>query len=421
MPRTVLAVGLALLVSAFALGVAAQSPRPRPRPAAGHAGAIVVDTHDDTTQRLLFEDFDFAARHDDGHLDIPRMREGGLDALFLSVWMPSTVTGPPAVKRALDQFDAIRETVRTHPNDLVLATTAADIRRAHAAGRIAVLIGVEGGHMIDDDLGVLRQFAALGARYLTLTHTGPTSWADSSGAEPKHNGLTDFGKKVVRELNRLGVMVDVSHVSDKTFWDVLETSRAPVIASHSSMRALSDHPRNMTDEMLKAMAAKGGVAQINFDTEFLSQAFRDAVKGQAGAIAASRKAVAARCGDREGCSNRGMEQEVRNMMKAGTLPDVPWESILDHIDHAVKVAGVDHVGLGSDFDGAWMPSGMEDVSKLGRIAAGLQKRGYSPVAIRKILGGNTLRLMEQVEQAASSLRATAPRSTPTAAGAGPAW
>src|SRR5213080_5278822 len=203
-----------------------------------HDRAIVVDTHDDTPQRLFFDkNFNIGTRNKDGHVDIPRMREGGLDALFFSIWVPSDVTGPPAVKRSLDLIDSVREAVRTHPNDLVLATTAADIRRAAAEHKVAALMGMEGGHMIDDDLGLLRVYAALGVRYLTLTHFLNNNWADSSTDKPAHNGLTAFGKDVVRELNRLGMAVDISHVSDKTFYDALEVTKAPVMASHSSSRA----------------------------------------------------------------------------------------------------------------------------------------------------------------------------------------
>src|SRR5438094_6773727 len=240
-----------------------------------HDRAIVVDTHDDTPQRLLFDkNFNIGTRNKDGHVDIPRMREGGLDALFFSIWVPSDVTGPPAVKRALDLIDAVREAVRTHPKDLMLATTAAEIRRAAAEHKIAALMGMEGGHMIDDDLGLLRGYAALGVRYLTLTHSLNTNWADSSGDKPVHNGLTPFGKDVVRELNRLGVMVDISHVSDKTSYDAIEVSRAPVIASHSSCRALCNHSRNMTDDMLRALAKNSGVVMINYNAGFLSEDFR---------------------------------------------------------------------------------------------------------------------------------------------------
>src|SRR2546426_11664253 len=242
-----------------------------------HNRAIVIDTHDDTTQRLIFDKrFDIGARNNDGSVDIPRMREGGLDAIFFSIWVTGDVTGPVAVKRALQQIDAVRAAVRAHPGDLVFATTAADIRRAAADGKIAVLLGMEGGHMINEDLATLRQFAALGVRYLTLTHSLNTTWADSSGVKPVHNGLTAFGRDVVRELNRLAVMVDLSHVSDKTFYDAIEVTRVPALASHSSVRAISNTPRNMTDGMLRGLAKNGGVIMINYNAAFLSEAFRAA-------------------------------------------------------------------------------------------------------------------------------------------------
>ncbi len=245
-----------------------------------HSRALVLDTHADTTQQMILEDFDLGPRASTGHVDIPRMREGGVDALFFSIWMPGTLSGPQVVKRSLRQIDAVREQVRRHSDDLVLATTASEVRAAQRAGKIAALMGMEGGHMIDDDLGVLRMYRELGVRYLTLTHFQNNNWADASTVEPEHNGLTDFGKEVVRELNRLGVMVDISHVSDKTFYDALEVSKAPLMASHSSCRSLSDHPRNMNDEMIRALASKGGVIQINYEITYLSQKARDAKDAQ---------------------------------------------------------------------------------------------------------------------------------------------
>src|SRR5262245_4660858 len=252
-----------------------------------HQEAIVLDTHIDVTQRLMVKGWDFFARHKPpergarglasgpdaaSHVDYPRMREGGLDGFFFSIYMSGSVTGPLAVKRSLEQIDAVRRLVQTHPNEMALCTTAACVREAHKAGKAFALMGMEGGHMLDESLPVLRDYARLGVRYLTLTHSINTTWGDSSGDKPKHNGLTDFGKEVVRELNRLGVMVDVSHVADKTFWDALETSKAPLLASHSSCRALSGHPRNMTDEMIKALAAKGGVIQINYLDAYVDDA-----------------------------------------------------------------------------------------------------------------------------------------------------
>src|SRR3981189_2195537 len=266
-----------------------------------HFASIVVDTHDDTTQRFLDGDFDLGARSATGSIDIPRMKEGGLGAIFFSIWIPSKITGPAAVKHAVDQIDAVREQVRQHPNEIVLVTTAGEIREARKQGKIAALMGVEGGHMIASDLGVLRSYAALGVRYMTLTHSGNDEWADSSTDKAVHNGLTDFGKDVVREMNRLGVMVDISHVSDKTFYDVLETSKAPLIASHSSCRAICEPPRNMTDQMMKDLAVKGGVVQINYHVGFLSQEFRNAEKADPEINKAISAKVMERCGDNEGC------------------------------------------------------------------------------------------------------------------------
>ncbi|MCL4524391.1 MAG: dipeptidase, partial [Acidobacteria bacterium] len=257
-----------LFISAIALaGLHADSISDRAK--ALQKSALVVDTHDDTPQRMLWDKFDLAHRDPRGHVDIPRMRDANLGAIFFSIWVPSKVTGHVAVERALNQIDAVREQTRKHPKDLVLATPAAEVRSARAKGKIAVLMGVEGGHMIDDNLFNLRRFAALGVRYLTLTHFLNNDWADSSTDKPAHNGLTDFGKDVVRELNRLGVIVDISHVSDKTFYDVLAMTKAPVFASHSSCRAICNHPRNMSDDMLRALAKNGGVIQINFHYTFL--------------------------------------------------------------------------------------------------------------------------------------------------------
>jgi membrane dipeptidase len=374
-----------------------------PRAKKLHFSSIVIDTHDDTTQRLLTPGFDIGVRHTDGSIDIPRMREGGLGAIFFSIWMSGTVTGPEAVKRTLDQIDAVREMVRTHAKDLVLCTTAAEIRRAHADGKIAVLIGVEGGHMIDSDLAVLRSYAALGARYMTLTHSVNDEWADSSTDKPAHNGLTDFGKEVVREMNRQGMMVDISHVADKTFYDALAISQAPMIASHSSCRALCDHPRDMTDDMIKALASKGGVIHINYYMGFLSQEYRDAMKSNSDLDKQMQAEIEKRCGKNEDCQLREGDNLVREAVTAGKLPRVTWEAIIQHIDHAVKLVGADHVGLGSDFDGANMPYGMEDVSMIPKITDALLKKGYSEADIRKILGENTLRVMEQVEATAKSL------------------
>ena len=369
-----------------------------------HFSSIVVDTHDDTTQRLLGRTFDLAQRDSKGSVDIPRMKDGGLGAIFFSIWVPGSVTGPEAVKQALAQMDAVREQVRRNPRDLALATTADEVRRARQDGKIAALIGIEGGHMIASDLAVLQKYAALGARYLTLTHSKNDEWADASTDKPAHNGLTNFGKDVVRKLNRLGVMVDISHVSDKTFYDALDVSKAPLIASHSSCRAICNAPRNMSDDMIRALAVKGGVIQINYHVGFLSQEFYDAVKAHPEYDREMQAEAKRLCGEDFGCQTLEGDRLTRELVKEGKLPRVGYEKILDHIDHAVQVAGVEHVGLGSDFDGANMPYGMEDVSMLPKITEGLLRRGYSGGDVRKILGENTLRLMGEVERVAKELQ-----------------
>ena len=342
-----------------------------------HKEAIVVDTHIDTTMMLGREGWDFMVRHqptkgeDSSHVDLPRAREGGLDAAFFSIYMAGTITGPEAVKRSLVLIDHVRSLAEKHPNEIVLATTAAEVRAAHKAGKFAALMGMEGGHMIDDNLAVLRDYQRLGVRYLTLSHSVNTNWSDSSGDTPKHNGLTDFGKDVVRELNRLGMLVDISHVSDKTFWDAMETSKAPLVASHSSLRSISGHPRNMTDDMIRALGGKGGVIMINYSRSFLSDELY-----QAG---------------------------LRNVPPA-ERPTVSWEKIVEHIDHAVKLVGATHVGLGSDFDGTTVPDGMDDVSMLPKITAALLEKGYSEQDVKNILGENILRLLEKVDAVGKELR-----------------
>ena len=368
------------------------------------ARAIAVDTHDDTPQRMLWENFDLGHRDPAGNIDIPRMREGGLHAIFMSIWTPGTIPVADAVQHAFKMIDLVREQVKKHPADLVLATTAAEVRRARQENKIAVLMGMEGGHMINDDLALLRIYAALGVRYLTLTHTVNDNWADSSTDKPVHNGLTPFGRQVVAELNRLGVMVDISHVSDKTFADALEVTRAPVIASHSSCRALCDAARNMTDDMMRALAKNGGVIQINFHAGFLSQGYADASKNAPAAYKTRLTEMEKQCGEDDACKILGYQRLSDEATANGQFPVVNWQRIADHIDHAVKIAGVDHVGLGSDFDGAIMPRGMEDVSHYSRITEELIRRGYSDADIEKILGANTLRVMAQVEEVATKMR-----------------
>jgi len=402
MLRTFLTAGLCVSAGAF-LAAAVTGDDISARAKKLHFSCIVVDTHDDTTQRFLDGKFDIGERSSSGSIDIPRMKEGGLGAIFFSIWIPSKVTGPEAVDRAMTQIDAVRERVRKHPKDMTLATTAAEVREARKQGKIAALIGVEGGHMINSSLAVLRSYAALGVRYMTLTHSGNDEWADSSTDKAVHNGLTDFGKDVVREMNRLGVIVDISHVSDKTFYDALEVSKAPLFASHSSCRAICDAPRNMTDQMMKDLAAKGGVVQINYHVGFLSQEFRDAEKADPEINKAISAEVTKRCGENEGCQLIEGDRITREYVEQGKLPRVDFSKIIEHIDHAVKVVGVEHVGLGSDFDGANMPYGMEDATKLPKITEALLKKGYSEGDVKKILGENTLRVMTDVERVSREL------------------
>ena len=398
-----LAISSVSLLGVFVMVVAASAQAVSEKAKKLQSSSIVVDTHDDTTQRLLDPTFDLAARQTDGNIDIPRMREGGLTAIFFSIWIPGKIMGPEAVQKALKQIDAVRETVRKHPNELVLATTADDVRAAKQQNKIAALMGVEGGHMIGNDLSVLRTFAALGVRYMTLTHMENNEWADSSTAKPEHNGLTDFGKDVVREMNRLGIIVDISHVSDKTFHDVLATTKAPVFASHSSCRSLCNAARNMNDEMIGDLAKNGGVIQINYHVGFLSQEFRDYEAAHPDAEKEINEEVKKRCGDNESCKSVAGDQVVRDFMEAGKLPRVDWNLIVEHIDHAVKIAGPDHVGLGSDFDGAVMPMGMQDATHIPQITDALLKKGYTESDIRKILGENTLRVLSEVQRVSREL------------------
>ncbi|HYK39017.1 MAG TPA: dipeptidase [Candidatus Eremiobacteraceae bacterium] len=366
--------------------------------------SVVMDTHDDTTQRMLDPKFDLGLRHTDGSIDIPRMKEGGLTGIFFSIWIPSKITGPEAVKRAKTQIAAVQEQVKRNSKEIVLATTADEVRAAKKQGKIAALMGVEGGHMIGNDLANLREFAAAGVRYMTLTHSGNDEWADSSTDKPAHSGLTDFGKDVVLEMNKLGVIVDISHVSDKTFYDALAVSKAPMFASHSSCRAICDAARNMTDQMIKDLAAKGGVIQINYHISFLSQEFRNAEKKDPSINEGIAKRIKEQCSDDdEACQLMLGDKLTREAVAAGKLPRVEWTKIIEHIDHAVKLVGADHVGLGSDFDGANMPYGMEDATMIPKITEALLQKGYSESDIRKILGENTLRVMTEVERVSREL------------------
>jgi len=361
-----------------------------------HFSSIVLDTHIDVTPKLQTT-WKFTEEHKEGHIDLPRMKKGGLNALFFSIYMSGAVTGPKAVNDAIERIAAVHRLAEELPDQVALCVTAEQVRKAHKQGKVAALMGMEGGHMINNSLAVLRMYAELGVRYLTLTHSVNTDWADSSGDQPKHNGLTDFGKDVVRELNRLGVMVDISHVSDKTFWDAIEVSKAPMIASHSSCRAIAGHARNMTDPMIKALAAKGGVIQINYLDQFIdNDLYQYSQKSQS-----LMRELQQKYPGRENADKR--REEVARQF--GPAPKASWERIIDHIDHAVKLVGVDHVGLGSDFDGGSMPAGMEDCTQLPKITEALLRKGYSAADIKKILGENTLRLLADVERVSKQVRA----------------
>jgi membrane dipeptidase len=354
------------------------------------AEAIGIDSHIDTVQRILVMDEDLGKRWDVGHVDIPRLHAGGTHAPFFALWVPVYFPGAEAVRRTLDLRDAMQTLFDAHRDRIEMATTAADIERIVKARKIAAFLTVEGGHTIADDLRVLRMYYQLGIRSMTLTHSRNNSWADSSTDKPVHNGLTDFGKEVVREMNRLGMVVDVSHVADKTFYDALEVTTKPVMLTHSSMRAISDVPRNVTDEMLWALAKNGGVVGITFGEGFVNpkdvEALRAAIE-----IETTAPVMAGRTLDDYAA------QDVRKLFGKRVKVAATVEDVADHIDHAVKVAGIDHVGIGSDFDGvSGPPNGLDDVSKMPALIEVLLKRGYSDRNLKKILGGNTLRVIREV-------------------------
>jgi membrane dipeptidase len=370
-----------------------------------HFSSLVFDTHEDTPQRLLFDQFDLGHRDREGCVDIPRLREGGIGAIFFALWVPVEITGLAATRRAEKLLESVEQQVRLHSDDLAFATSVDGIRRARENGKIAVLLGVEGGHAINDDLGILRNFSSRGARYMTLTHNGPTNWADSSNHSPRHDGLTEFGEEVVAEMNLLGMIVDISHVSDQTFQDVIQVSRSPVIASHSCCRAICKAPRNLSDGMMLALAKCGGVIQITFHNAFLSQEYADASRDVFRVSAPDEQPAEPRSRENEAQKLIAGQRRSDELVRAGKLPEVSWNKIIEHVDHAVRLVGPEHVGLGSDFDGAFMPRGMEDASKFPRITEALVNKGYSEADIRKILGENTLRVMADCERVSREMKA----------------
>ena len=403
-----------LLITLTAVAAFAQTaPRkPADDARAVHASALIVDTHADTPQ-YFDNQFNFVsgARAEGRHFDLDLAREGNVGAEFMSIWPDAKRYKGRYAQRALDLIDATLSQVARNPGRAMMAFSSADIVKARASSppKLAVLMGVEGGHAIENDMGMLRNFYRLGVRYMTLTWSNTNEWADSSGDLDKadvkhHNGLTEFGENVVRQMNRLGMIVDVSHVSDRTFYRALTISRAPVIASHSSARAINSHARNMSDDMLRAMTRNGGVVMVNFYSAFLDEDFRKAY----GALKAERDAAEADLNARlRGADDVTYYREWNRLhvQYASRVPRPPLKSLIDHIDHIAKVAGVDHVGLGSDFDGVdSLPQGIDSVADLPKITAALVERGYSREQIHKILGGNFMRVFREVERVSREIQ-----------------
>ena len=374
--------------------------------------AIVVDTHADTPQRFLDDGFDMGSTdpHDMGHLSLDKAQRGNLGAEFFSIWVDPETNKGHFAQHTFDLIDSVYEQAARHPDRMMMAFSVADIERAHGEHKLAALMGIEGGHSIENDMHLLRNYYRLGVRYMTLSWSNTNEWADSSGdindaKIQHHNGLTDFGKQVVLEMNRLGMMVDISHVADKTFWDAIATTKAPVIASHSSARALVNAPRNMTDDMLRAVAKNGGVVQVNFFSGFLDEDYRKAVEAQAQDQAeAIQKYIDSLKAQGKAVSYVEVDRMERAWM--AKIPRPPFKVLIDHIDHIAKIAGVDHVGLGSDFDGVSgaTPRGMDSAADLPKITQALLDRGYSAEDIKKILGGNLLRVFRQVETVSHELQ-----------------
>jgi membrane dipeptidase len=404
--------GISMSVAAAAQTMPANGPVVSPKARQIHDSAIVIDTHADTPQRFLDEGFDIGSSAGNGSIDLDKMRAGNLGAEFFSIWVEPGYFDGHYTRRALDLIDSVYEQVRRHPDQVTMAYSADDIVRARTGPnrKFAALLGVEGGHALENDIHVLRTFYRIGVRYMTLTWSNTNEWADSSGDinNPKihhHNGLTPFGKQVVEEMNRLGMMVDVSHVADKTFWDVIEVTRAPIIASHSSARALADHPRNMTDDMLKAVGKNHGVVMVNFYDAFLDNDFRRASAAQAPERDAATKAQEEKLRAQGKPLNYMSVEDPVEKEWAAKLPRPPFKVLIDHIDHIAKVAGVENVGLGSDFDGnPAMPQGMDTAADLPKITQALLDRGYTADQIKGVLGGNLLRVFRQVEQVSREMQ-----------------
>ena len=380
-----------------------------------HDSSLVIDTHADTPQRFLDEGFDIGSTDpkDIGHISLDKARRGNLGAEFFSIWVDPETNQGHFARHTFDLIDSVYEQAARHPDRMMMAFSPNDIDRARKEHKLAALMGIEGGHSIENDIHLLRIYYRLGVRYMTLSWSNTNEWADSSGDidDPKvqhHNGLTDFGKQVVLEMNRLGMMVDISHVADKTFWDAIATSKAPVIASHSSARALVNAPRNMTDDMLRAVTKNGGVVQVNFYDGFIDEDYRKAMIAQAKDQAAAVQKYADQM-KAEGKTVTFVDEDRIEREWAAKIPRPPLKSLIDHIDHIARVAGIDHVGLGSDFDGVSgaTPLGIDSAADLPKITQALLDRGYKDEDIRKILGGNLMRVFREVEGVSHEMQSRA--------------
>jgi membrane dipeptidase len=402
----------AILASALAFAQSNDGAGISVRARAIHESAVVVDTHADTPQRFLDENFDIGSTDpkDIGHISLDKARAGNLGAEFFSIWVDPETNQGHFARHTLDLIDSVYEQAARHPDRMMMAFSVADIERAHKQKKLAALMGIEGGHSIENDVHLLRDFYRLGVRYMTLTWSNTNEWADSSGDidDPKflhHNGLTDFGRQVVLEMNRLGMMVDISHVADKTFWDTIATTKAPVIASHSSARALTNAPRNMTDDMLRAVAKNGGVVNVNFYSGFVDEDYRKASEPIRKQAAEAIKAYE----EKQKESGKALTYiEIDRIQRewAAKIPRPPLKSLIDQIDHIAKIAGVDHLGLGSDFDGVAgaTPQGIDSAADLPKITQALLDRGYSAGDIQKILGGNVLRVFKEAERVSHEMQ-----------------
>ncbi|MGP0062317.1 MAG: dipeptidase [Isosphaeraceae bacterium] len=403
-------ISLAVFVMSIAAGAEGQDkekedrlPPVSERARKVHAAGMLFDGHNDLPWRLRTEGdfdlkkFDLSHRLDSGQTDIPRLREGGVKAQFWSVYIPSEHPNP--ARTVVEQIDLVRRMVERYPDAFEMAYTADDVERIARSGKVASLIGIEGGVAIEDSLAQLRAFYMLGARYMTLTHNSTLDWADAANDSPKHDGLSPFGERVVKTMNRLGMLVDISHVSPATMADALRISQAPVIASHSSAFALCPSPRNVPDDILREVKKNGGVIMVNFYSGFIVP---EAGKKMRAVLQEMRTKYPDRA-ERTKAMEAWMKSDEAKFAR-GTYRDV-----VDHIDHIVKVAGIDHVGIGSDFDGiSQWPVGLDDVSSYPRLTDEMLRRGYSETDVHKILGGNVLRAFRQAGQVAKRLRATTP-------------